>query len=1089
MSRTPSLPKRSPFFLPAAAVAILGLWLPAAGAQVVLQPGLGLAGGQTVPTPGYDLALAALAAGNFSEALQIAGQEYRGSVRAGGQRWIDSIAAAAVVGECHYELGNLREAVAAYDEALLLSASHADWLLAVQFPVQPLQPMPQQRVAAWGRSLRNASPAAIPNTMSIRQGTADPQQVLQKGGVLAAPVNYPIRPQEILRALVIALYRRTEILGELSRDTASLDECWKALLRRPAPPNHYSQSWIDIALGTAYWSQGKTEQAIPLLNRGLLAGNQFDHPLTSWGLIVLGRIALDGDQAAAAAKFFEEATYTAADYGDARALEEAFRLAFMAHAVAGTRGIPPSIAAAAEWARTSLPALRTRLLAMEAEAQAATGEARGAVKTLGEIDAGFARAGSRGGGRDLPGGWFRGDLGRGACGAQAAYAAALAAYATGDTTEGDSSLEAAVAIARRRSPRLFQETRLVELVMAGSSAISDRQADAVFSRLLGDPPAREFVADPLNTLAAISTPRTEAFETWIIAASRRGNDAFLAAAETTLRSRWLSAQPLGGRRAAIESLIGADPGTLPRDEAARRAAIVARHPELAAVLDKLTRVRTALTAALLAAGDAPPPGGPDNWREFEQLADRCRRIVAAIAAGREPTVLDVPPLTAPAEIRRRLPQRHLVLSFHWTNAGLFGSLESHDRVAVWQVRQPAQLAKEIASLAESIGLFDPVSPVSADRLASAEWRPVADRVEALLFENSKVRLDTGIDELAIVPDGLLWYLPFELLPARSARQEAAGEARADEPARLRDACRIRYCPTRSLAVARFASPRAGGPVGIHAGKLFRGDRPEVGQETVARLTASLDRAVPIAAAGGVPAPLAGSLLESLVVLDELAGDGPVATRPLVAAINGRGGMTFGEWVASPPKRPRRVVLAGLQTAMAGGLKRLPARPGEELFLVVTDLLAAGARSALVSRWRVGGKVSVDLVEEFLGDLGGDDGAGPGAPESWHRAVDIVVAEPPDLSREPRVKPSSKAVITDARHPFFWSGYLLVDCGPGIYSDPPPAPAAGPAKPAAPPQRPPLDPPAQPPAKPSPVIPPPANPQVNPQAASPPKAAS
>ncbi|NDC64105.1 MAG: tetratricopeptide repeat protein, partial [Planctomycetia bacterium] len=379
-------------------------------AQVVLQPELGVPVGATVPSPGYDLALASLAEGRFAEGLQIAAREYQGSVKAGGQRWIDSIATAALVGECHFELGNLREAVAAYDEALLLSASHPDWLLAVQFPMQPLQPLQRQRAATWGRSQRRTVPAAIPTTMSIRQGSADPQQVLQKGGVLSAPVNYPVRPQEIMRSLVIAIYRRTEILGELSRESAPLDEAWKALLRRPAPPNHFSQSWIDVALGAAYWSQGKSDQAIPLLNRGLLVGDQLDHPLTSWGLIVLGRIALEGDQAAAAAALFEEATYTAADYGDARALEEAFRLAFVAHAVAGTRGIPPSIAAAAEWARPGLPSLRARLLAMKAEAEASAGDARGAMKTLADIDAGLSRAAGRGGPRHQQG-WLGGDLG------------------------------------------------------------------------------------------------------------------------------------------------------------------------------------------------------------------------------------------------------------------------------------------------------------------------------------------------------------------------------------------------------------------------------------------------------------------------------------------------------------------------------------------------------------------------------------------------------------------------------------------------------------------------------------------------------
>ena len=131
--------------------------------QVVLQPGLGgLQGGRTVPTVGYDAALAALAAGDFASSLEIASQEYRGGIRAGAQRWIDSIAAAMVVGEANYELGRFREAIAAYDESLLLWATYGEWLLAVQFPQQPLRGLTQQRVATWGRSQRNTSPAAIP---------------------------------------------------------------------------------------------------------------------------------------------------------------------------------------------------------------------------------------------------------------------------------------------------------------------------------------------------------------------------------------------------------------------------------------------------------------------------------------------------------------------------------------------------------------------------------------------------------------------------------------------------------------------------------------------------------------------------------------------------------------------------------------------------------------------------------------------------------------------------------------------------------------------------------------------------------------
>jgi len=142
--------------------------------------------------------------------------------------------------------------------------------------------------------------------------------------------------------------------------------------------------------------------------------------------------------------------------------------------------------------------------------------------------------------------------------------------------------------------------------------------------------------------------------------------------------------------------------------------------------------------------------------------------------------------------------------------------------------------------------------------------------------------------------------------------------------------------------------------------------------------------------------------------------------------------------------------------MAGGLAKLPSRPGDDLFLAITDLVAAGSRTAVVSRWRMGGKTSVDLVEEFLRDreIVGDDA--PSAAESWQRAVEMALAEQPDVGREPRLKQSPQAVLTDTRHPLLWAGYLLVDCGVGRYADPPPEGpgqperSAQPAKPAPPP---------------------------------------
>lgn len=1033
----------------AASVAVL---LASAGASAQGVP----RGAQTMPTVAYDAALAALGAGDYAQALETAGREYAGGVRAGNQRWLDSVAAATLVGEAHFELGTLREAVAAYDEAILLGATHAEWLLSVQFPTQGPQSSARPRVATWGRSTRGTRTAVLPDTMAIRQSGDDPQKVLQQGGVLAAPVNVPIRPQEIIRSLVIAIYRRGMILGPLASEGTAIDEINTALSKRPAPPNHWSQSWIDVALGVAAWSQGRADQAVPLLERGLAFGGKLDHHLTPWGLIVLGRIALARDDAVSAVKLFEEATFSAAEFGDSRALEEAFRGVVSAHALVGTPGVPASVQGGGEWARNTLPVLRGLLLAHAAELLAASGNPQGATARLAEIDPRLRKGGA----------------GQGGVGAIVAHAAALTAYASGDTAAGDAELELALGLARPRTPRLFQTGRLVEMVMAGTTTISDRQADILFARLLGDPPPREFVADPLATLATVTTPRTEAHDAWELVAARRGTDAALAAAESALRARWLDTQPSGGRRVGLERLLGADPQHAAADVVAARAALLKRHPEVARQIDEDSRLRTGLTAAMLGAAGRPagaedararsgPPGEPRDWEAFAAVSARRGAAIDLLAASRESFPVDFPPLLPPPDVRARLAPGELILSFRWTAAGLWGALESRERVATWQVRQPGALVRELGLLAKSLCLFDPHAPVPVDRIAASDWRASAATVERLLFEQSKVSLAEGVEELAIVPDGALWYLPFDILPVGTAAPDGdvgVGDGAGDGPPLLRDVCRIRYAPTRSLAVAGGPAPppdapAARGPVGIHAGRPVRGERPELQAESVERIAAALDRAVPLPAqappslGAAYSAALPAAVCETLVVLDEVnvAGEGAGGLRGLFGRAGERGprrGGLINDWLASPHKRPQRVVVPGMQSAMASGLARPPARPGEELFVAAVDLLAAGARTAVVSRWRMGGKSSTDLMTEFLRDT---DQPGVGAAASWRRAVDVVRSEEPDPAHEGRIRPHGQVVLADMRHPLFWAGYLLVDGG--THQPPPAVVPPGPGRPA------------------------------------------
>jgi tetratricopeptide (TPR) repeat protein len=987
-----------------------------ASAQVVLPPDLGVGRGSGPrPTPLYDAGLAALASGEFTAALQLAKREYASARQVGTQRWIDSIPPAVLVGECHDELGDLSAALTAYEEALLLWAVHAEWLRQVQFSPQPPDAAPVRPVATWGRSRRNAPQARLPDTAAIRVGTTDAQKVLEQGGVLAAPHDRLIRPLEIMRPAVIALYRSAVILGPLAHESTTIDSVVKAVGRRQAPPTHYSQSWIDVAHGMGLWAQGKPDLARPLLERGLLMGDRFDNPLAAWALLALGRIALDADRLADAAGLFEEATYTAADHGDLRALEEAFRLAHDAQLAGGARRGPPWMSAARQWAaanRGVVPVLRGRLHAMQAECLAAAGDDRSAEAALQEL-------------KEIDPRLLRGDAGRGALGAEAGYARALATYCLDGSARGDTELETAIALARGRSPRLWQLGRVVELVAAGETAIADRRAQEMLGRLLGPQPARSMALDPLGTLALVTSAQPEAHEMLVGLSGRRGPDAALDAAEQATRHRWQAARGLGGRRVALERLLEAPAATLPEPAAVRRAALIAARPELAAALERMARLRAGLAASLAQpalAGPGGRGGGERAWTEYTEAADRRARQVALIAAGRDAVPDDVPPLDSSATIRGRLRPGQLILSFHWSGTGLTGVLESRDRVAVWEVRQAAGLQREVEQLARGLGLFD-AATVTVDRLQAGDWPGSIERIERALFENSRVSLAEGIDELVIVPDGWLWYVPFELLPASTT---AVGP---DAP-RLHDVCRVRYAPTRSLAVAGRPA-RMSGPIGVHVGRMARSDKPAAAAGLLEQLVAAADRTVPLTFPASIPPALVTGMCDALALFDESSADAAEGGILLPGA-GSRPPITFTEWLEPPAKRPQVVLLPGLQTAMANGFTktRPSGRPGEELFMTAVDLMAAGSSTAVLARWRVGGGSTVDLMTEFLRDVTAIPQGRPRPPasESWRRAVDLVTAERPDLDREPRLKPHSDTVLTDGRHPFFWAGYLLVDSG-------------------------------------------------------------
>ncbi|MEQ8837814.1 MAG: hypothetical protein RID07_13495, partial [Lacipirellulaceae bacterium] len=220
-------------------------------------------------------------------------------------------------------------------------------------------------------------------------------------------------------------------------------------------------------------------------------------------------------------------------------------------------------------------------------------------------------------------------------------------------------------------------------------------------------------------------------------------------------------------------------------------------------------------------------------------------------------------------------------------------------------------------------------------------------------------------------------------------------------------------------------------LGIKSGELLPGEDDEEREAALKGFKDSFERTLSLDDANA-EAPLAASLLDWLVVLEEVQADtiDPVGWSPLQLR---RSSAPLGEWIIIPDLGPQRIFLPGMRTLAENGgkgsrRKQATGAAGSELFMASCTLMEAGAETLFMSRWRVGGQTTLDATREFAQELPYSSAA-----DAWQRSVQILRTMPIDPKVEMRVKEERRAAeIPDepltAEHPFFWAGYLVVDSG-------------------------------------------------------------
>ena len=223
-----------------------------------------------------------------------------------------------------------------------------------------------------------------------------------------------------------------------------------------------------------------------------------------------------------------------------------------------------------------------------------------------------------------------------------------------------------------------------------------------------------------------------------------------------------------------------------------------------------------------------------------------------------------------------------------------------------------------------MGQFGQNHEMAVKDLADAKWKQSAQQVLDTLLKGSPADFSQPFDELVVVPDGVLWYLPFEALQVTVDGQ----------PQSLISRFRIRYAPTLSLAVPPGPGAQPGGQHGRGGGQALSARRATTRRQTAFEQLAAV---VPGAVALRPPPPApSADLQHALRPADRArrpralrAGSLRLGPAPLD---RGKAGGTLADWLALPWGGPDVVILPGFHTAAEDGLKRLHAdRPATRCF--------------------------------------------------------------------------------------------------------------------------------------------------------------
>ncbi len=930
--------------------------------------------GSQYPAQEYYLGLQAYRSGDLDAASELFDAALRNGRRDVHGRWIDSIPALAMLAECHWHLGSLQAAHQHLDHAFQIAIRSRGWLGRIDWRsitnggVQATQPnqWPQTQAV---RIL------PLKRQLMYRSGEPLTEARLARGGVIEEPSIRSIDVVEIMRGFAIASYRRRIILGPLAENdplASGLLESTKFPAGLDVP---VARALIGSVRSTGYFAAGDDKRCVSDASASAMFNGSV-HPLSAIVMLTHGSAVAGTDRASGALADLVSTIHIAGALQQPELVGEALQLAAGCANQQDASGV-------ANVARMVSESLHRRSLLASLHGWIAGSDA---AVTAGDLDTASMMLGNA---QQIA---SRRNVTLPRLEAYAAYVAARIAAADGSSigigqkTAVDEALGHAVDFAlnyRFRNQPLVSMPRIYQLNLvqqAVGNSLGNKTGDQLLASYCGDSPIAVWRRDPLDAYAGVIMDRSALHAARVSLTAAQGyGEKLLLAADGLLADRFSSRLPVGGRLLQIRVLARTADTSLDK-----------------AALDMLQQVGAPLNALRAAVAAAAFP-------DAQGLAV-LESAVTSIGLGRNELPHVMPPLLKPKLPIASLPERSGLLTFVQVGNKMFGALAVGGKVSMWTIAGSGRLPSEVGRLLRGIG----VGKKRGSRLSNdGSWRTAAATLRRQLIPIEQAFDEKQLDELIVVPDGPLWYVPFELLPVADDKGAEL----------LGDRITIRYAPTPGLALQMIDSTNTSRKTGIASGPFFSPKDAELNQSILESITAVIKEPIELAATDNQPSGLLGESIGHFVVA---APRTSTPKRQLMMAVSPQDKSpehgSLAGWMRFPAQVPRSVILVGLRTPVDGGQMG----NGDELFMTLCALNAAGVENILLSRWAVGGESTAVLLRELLQEL-----PFVGMNESWRRARMLL--------RRSELDPEAEPLLTKADHkvegltgdrPLFWSGYLV-----------------------------------------------------------------